>query len=200
MLLDEAFNNISYTRSFNTLNQITGDPRNMKQLLKVKNEIFVKETQLLFGERFESDIVITAKRKQKSKEIFSTITNKQQPFRKSPILGHQPNKDRGQNDNMMFSKNHSQHTWKPGQKQDQNKYQPQFDTEVKLFHLKVVLPNKFLVLISVIQSKHSASTCNSPVFNKSNSRSPSSRETKSLLFKLGQTYTRSECPKYFSRI
>ena len=110
MLLDQAFNNISYTRFFNTLNQITGDPRNMKQLIKVKNEIFVKETQFLFGERFESDIVITAKRKQKSKEVFSTIKNKQQPFRKSPLLGHQPNKDRGQNDNMMFSKNHSQDT------------------------------------------------------------------------------------------
>ena len=37
MLLDQAFNNISYTRFFNTLNQITGDPRNMKQLIKVKN-------------------------------------------------------------------------------------------------------------------------------------------------------------------
>ena len=61
MLLDQAFNNISYTRFFNSLNQITGDPRNMKQLLKEKNEIFVQETQFLLGERFESDIVITAK-------------------------------------------------------------------------------------------------------------------------------------------
>ena len=110
MLLDQAFNNISYTRFFNTLNEITEDPRNMKELLKVKNEIFVKETHFLFGERFESDIVITAKRKQKSKEVFSTITNKQQPFRKSPLLGHQPDKDRGQNDNMMISNNHSQDT------------------------------------------------------------------------------------------
>ena len=41
MLLGQAFSNISYKRLFNTLNQITGDPRKMKQLLLGKNEIFV---------------------------------------------------------------------------------------------------------------------------------------------------------------
>ena len=117
MLLGQAFSNISYTRLFNTLDQITGDPRKMKQLLLEKNEIFVKKTQFLFAERFESDIVRTPKSKQKYKEVSSTITNKLQPFQNGPLLGHQPNKDREQNDKMMFSKNHSQPTWKPGQKQ-----------------------------------------------------------------------------------
>ena len=32
MLLGRALNNISYTRRFNTLKQITGDPRKAKQL------------------------------------------------------------------------------------------------------------------------------------------------------------------------
>ena len=82
MLLGQAFNNISYTRRFNALKQITGDPRKTKQLLKAKNEIFVKETQLLFGEGFESDIIRTPKIKQKSNEVFSSMTNKQQPFRR----------------------------------------------------------------------------------------------------------------------
>ena len=82
MLLGQAFNNISYTRRFNALKQITGDPRKTKQLLKAKNEIFVKETQLLFGEGFESDIIRTSKIKQKSNEVFSAMTNKQQPFRR----------------------------------------------------------------------------------------------------------------------
>ena len=50
ILLGQAFNNISYTRRFNALKQITGDPRKTKQLLKEKNEIFFKETQFLFGE------------------------------------------------------------------------------------------------------------------------------------------------------
>ena len=95
MFLDQAFNNISYTRRFNALKQITGDPRKTKQLLKEKNEIFVKETQYLFGEKFESDIIRTAKSKQKSKEVFSAITNKQQSFRRGPLLGHQQNKGRG---------------------------------------------------------------------------------------------------------
>ena len=36
MLLGQAFNNISYTRRFNALKQITGDPRKTKQLLKEK--------------------------------------------------------------------------------------------------------------------------------------------------------------------
>ena len=70
MLLGQAFNNISYTRRFNAIKQITGDLRKTKQLLKEKNVIFVKETQLLFGERFESDIIRTAKGKQKSKQVF----------------------------------------------------------------------------------------------------------------------------------
>ena len=70
MLLGQAFNNISYTRRFNAIKQITGDLRKTKQLLKEKNVIFVKETQLLFGERFETDIIRTAKSKQKSKQVF----------------------------------------------------------------------------------------------------------------------------------
>ena len=49
VLLGQAFHNISYTRRFNTLKQITGDPRKTKQLLKERNEIFVKETNFLFG-------------------------------------------------------------------------------------------------------------------------------------------------------
>ena len=128
MLLGQAFNKISYLRRFGALKQITGDPRNTKQLLKEKKKgIFVKETQFLFDERIESNIIRTVKNKQKSKDAFSTMTNKQQLFQMDPQLGHQQNKSRGQNVKMMLSKNHSsQHTWKPGQQQHQNKYRPQF--------------------------------------------------------------------------
>ena len=58
----------------------------------------------------------------------------------------------------------------------------------------------FLKLPSVLQCKQSASTCKGPVFNKFNSRSTSSKETKILLFKLGRTYAGSEDPKYCSWI
>ena len=58
----------------------------------------------------------------------------------------------------------------------------------------------FLELPSVLQCKHSASTCEGPVFTKFNSRNTSSKETKILLFKLGRTYAGSEDPKYCSRI
>ena len=56
------------------------------------------------------------------------MTNKQpqQPFQRGRPLGHQQNKVRGQNIKMVLSKNHSQHTWKSGQQQHQNKYRPQF--------------------------------------------------------------------------
>ena len=62
ILLGQVFHNISYKRRFIALKQ--------------KNWIIVKETQLSFGERFKSDIVRTSRSKQKSKEFFSTNTNK----------------------------------------------------------------------------------------------------------------------------
>ena len=80
----QGFNNILYARRFNALKQITGDLRKTKPLLKEKNDIFAKEAQFLFGERFESDIIRTAKSKQKSNEVFSAMTKKQQPFRRVP--------------------------------------------------------------------------------------------------------------------
>ena len=43
---------------------------------------------------------------------------------------------------MVPSENHSQHTWKPGQQQHQNKYHSFKDTEVKLCHSKIVPPSK----------------------------------------------------------
>ena len=65
VLLGKACNNISNTRRFNALKQITGGPRKTKQFLKEQSEIFVKEIQFLFGEKFESDIIRTAKKQTK---------------------------------------------------------------------------------------------------------------------------------------
>ena len=171
MLLGQAFNNISYTRRFNALKQITGGPRNTKQLLKEKNEIFVKETQFLFGEKFESYIIRTAKSRLKSKEVFLAMTNKQQLFRRGPLLRHQQNKARGLNFKMVLSKNHSQHTWKPCQ-QHQNKYRPQFEgyRGKSLSFKSSTTKQNFPELPSVLQCKQSASTCEGPTSNKSNSR------------------------------
>ena len=112
LLLDQVFDNILYTRRFTALKQIAGDPMKTKQLLKEKLDIFAKETQFLFGGRFESDTIRTTKIKQKSKEVFLTITNKQHlsrgPLsRRDPLLENQPNKGREQYFNMVISKNHS---------------------------------------------------------------------------------------------
>ena len=76
MFLGQVFHNVSHTRFFNALKQITGDPRETKQLIKEKNEIFAKETQFLYGKRFESDIFRTGKSKQKSKKVFLAMKNK----------------------------------------------------------------------------------------------------------------------------
>ena len=43
---------------------------------------------------------------------------------------------------MVPSENHSQHTWKPGEQQHQNKYHSFKDTKVKLCHSKIVPPSK----------------------------------------------------------
>ena len=107
-----------------------------------------KKLICFFGERFESDIIRTAKNKQKSQELFSAMTNKQQPFPGGPLLGIQQNKgNRGggglENVKMVPSNNHSQHTWKPGQQQHQINISHSFkDTEVKLYHSKIAPPNK----------------------------------------------------------
>ena len=54
------------------------------------------------------------------------MANKQQFFRRGPLPEHQQNNGRGENFKTVLSKNHSsQHTWKPGQQQHQNKYRPQ---------------------------------------------------------------------------
>ena len=47
LLLGQVFNNISYTRCFNALKQITGDPRKRKQLLKKKRDLLKKHVFLV---------------------------------------------------------------------------------------------------------------------------------------------------------
>ena len=114
MLLGQAFNNSSYTRRFNALKQIHGVPRKTSQTFKEKNDIFVKERQFLFGERFVSDIIRTTKTNKNLRKFSWESKKKQQPVRRGPLLGHQQNKSRGQNVKMIPSKCHSQHTRKPG--------------------------------------------------------------------------------------
>ena len=75
------------------------------------------------------------------------------------------------------------------------------DTEVKLCHLKVVPPNKIFLSYPQCFNVSRVHPLVRALFpKKSNSRSTSSRETKIILFKLGQTYKRSEYPKYSSKI
>ena len=87
---------ISYTRRFNVLKkQITRDPRKTKKILKEKKEIFESENHYLLGEKFETDLVKTAKSRHKSREVLTTMGNKQ-PFRKSHLSQtYQPNKGKG---------------------------------------------------------------------------------------------------------
>ena len=71
----------------------------------------------------------TAKSKQKSREVLTTMGNKQ-PFRKSSLSQtYQPNKGRGQNTRLLLTKSGSQQTGRRGQ---QSGYRPQFTNEVKM--------------------------------------------------------------------
>ena len=60
---------------------------------------------------------------------------------------------------MVLSKIHSQHTWKPGQQQHQNKYRPQFQgyRGKTLSFKSSTTKQNFLELPSVLQCKQSAS-------------------------------------------
>ena len=69
---------------FNVLKQITTDPRKTNKILKEKKEIFESENHYFCGEKFETGLVKTTKCKQKSREVLTTMGNKQ-PFRKSPL-------------------------------------------------------------------------------------------------------------------
>ena len=115
----QAYNKI---RRFNVLKQITGDPRETKKI-KGKTEIFKSENHYLFGEKFETDLAKTAKSKQKSREVLTTMGNKQ-PFQKSFLSQtYQSNKDRGQNTRLLLTKSGSQQTGRRGQ---QSGYRPHF--------------------------------------------------------------------------
>ena len=71
----------------------------------------------------------TAKSKQKSREVLTTMGNKQ-PFRKSTLSQtYQPNKGKGQNTKLLLTKSGSQQTGRRGQ---QSGYRPQFTNEVKM--------------------------------------------------------------------
>ena len=83
VLLGQAYNNISYTRCFSVLTQLE-TPEKQQKKLKEKKEIFESENHYLFGVKFETDLVKTAKSKQKSREVLTTMGNKQ-PFQKSPL-------------------------------------------------------------------------------------------------------------------
>ena len=76
------------------------------------------------------------------------------------------------------------------------------DTVVKLCHSKVAPPNKISLNYHQCFNVSRVHPLARALFqsNKSNSRSTSSRKTKIILFKLGQTSARSEYPKYCSRI
>ena len=58
-MLGQAYNNISCTRRFNVLKQITRHPRKTNKILKEKKEIFESENHYLCGEKFETDLVKT---------------------------------------------------------------------------------------------------------------------------------------------
>ena len=141
MWLGQAFNNISYTRHFNTLKQITRDPRKMKQLLKEKMRYLLKKHSFYLVTDLS---LISLELPKASKNLRKFSWQWQTPtLLKIPLLGHQPNKAGGiisrlcspkiidnihgnqANSNIITYISHSF-----------------IDTGVKLYHSKAVPPNK----------------------------------------------------------
>ena len=178
VLLGQAYHNISYTLRFHVLKQITGDPRKTKKVLKEKRETFESENHYLFGEKFETDLVKTAKSNQKAREVLTTMGNKQL-FRKSPLSQtYQPNKGRRQNTRLLLTKSGSKQT---GRRDQQSGYRCKDvcnDKQVKQHFLEV--PPRF-------QKGESTSSGESTVSNIFSSSGPTYRKAKSVLFKLVKT-------------
>ena len=185
----QAYNKI---RRFNVLKQITGDPRETKKF-KGKTEIYKSENHYLFGEKFETDLAKTAKSKQKSREVLTTMGNKQ-PFQKSLLSQtYKSNKGSGQNTRLLLTKSGSQQTGRRGQ---QSGYRPQFQGHQRGKNVYNDKKGKqhFLEVSPRFQNGESTSSGESTVSNIFSSSGSTCRKAKSILFKLEKTNTRS---KYF---
>ena len=86
MLLGQAFNNISYARRFNALKQFTvlEIPGKRSNSLKKKRRYLLKKHNFYLMKNVSRLSLELPKVKKTSKDVFSAVTNKQQPFRRGP--------------------------------------------------------------------------------------------------------------------
>ena len=85
LLLGQAFQAATYHRRFNPLSSVMKDHRKLKETLKEKADLLSGEHRILFGDKFQHYITETVKTRQKSEELFKSMSKgKFQPFRQGP--------------------------------------------------------------------------------------------------------------------
>ena len=82
LLLGQAFHTETYHSRLNALSSVMKDHRKLKETLKEKADLLSGEHRMLFGDKFQHYITETVKTRQKSEELFKSISKeKSQPFR-----------------------------------------------------------------------------------------------------------------------
>ena len=85
LLLGQAFQAATCHHRFNALSSVMKDHRKLKETLKEKADLLSGEHRMLFGDKFQHYITETVKTRQKSEELFKSMSKgKSQPFRQGP--------------------------------------------------------------------------------------------------------------------
>ena len=89
LLSGQVFQATAHHQSFNALVSVKKDGRKLKETSKEKQELLKVEHKKWFGHKLQTHITETAKTRQKSEELFKSITTNrskyQQPFQSGPL-------------------------------------------------------------------------------------------------------------------
>ena len=81
LLLRQAMNSCSYIRHFNFLMFFVGDKKRVESMLKDSATAFTDAENILFGPKYEELVEKSLSSKNRSKELFGSIKNKDHPRR-----------------------------------------------------------------------------------------------------------------------
>lgn len=102
-LVGQASNRTDFYRRSLVLESVITGYRRVKDILSENEKSFTDPSDVLFGEKFEDQIIKLSKSKQKSKDVFTALgTRDRKPFQSSPLPKRGAGNSKGQNFN--FSK------------------------------------------------------------------------------------------------
>ena len=85
LLSGQAFQAATYHLWFNAISSVKKDHRKPEETLNEKSDLLSGEHRMLFGDKFQHYITETVKTREKSEELFKSMSkSKSQPFRQGP--------------------------------------------------------------------------------------------------------------------